>query len=155
MDPVGLAPPELAFLRGLVARNVRFLVVGMTGALLQGARGLTEDVDLWFEDLDDPRIDEAAREAGGFYVSGFGMRPPAVAGDALGDRFDIVTHMHGLESFVEEFERSDIIDLDGLELRVLPLSRIVASKRASDRPKDRAVLPSLEAALAVLDDESE
>jgi len=37
----------------------------MSGALLKGARGLTEDVDLWFENLSDPRLDQAA---GGFYM---------------------------------------------------------------------------------------
>jgi len=131
----------------------------MSGALLQGARGLTEDVDLWFESLSDPRIDAAARDAGGFYVSGFGMRPPSVGGEALSDRFDIVTHMHGLEGFETEYARAEVVDLDGTEVHVLPLARIVASKRASNRPKDRAALPSLETALktadAVRDDESE
>ncbi|MEO0325291.1 MAG: hypothetical protein AAF447_20205 [Myxococcota bacterium] len=33
-------------------------------------------------------------------------------------------------------------------LRVLPLERIIASKQAADRPKDRAALPQLRAALA-------
>ena len=33
---------------------------------------------------------------------------------------------------------------------VLPLERIIASKRATDRPKDRAILPVLEDALRVL-----
>jgi hypothetical protein len=37
-------------------------------------------------------------------------------------------------------------------LRVLPLERIIESKRAANRPKDRAALPALEAALAVKQD---
>jgi hypothetical protein len=32
------------------------------------------------------------------------------------------------------------------------LTRIIASKRAANRPKDRAALPALEAALAVLEE---
>jgi hypothetical protein len=46
-----------------------------------------------------------------------------------------------------EFERSVEHTLDGLEVRVLPLERIVASKRATNRPKDLAALPALEATL--------
>jgi hypothetical protein len=39
-------------------------------------------------------------------------------------------------------------------VRVLPLERIIASKRAAGRPKDLAVLPALEAALAVARDDN-
>ena len=38
-------------------------------------------------------------------------------------------------------------EIDGVPLRVLPLERVIASKRATNRPKDRAALPSLEATL--------
>jgi hypothetical protein len=40
------------------------------------------------------------------------------------------------------------IVVDGIPLRVLSLSRIVASKRAAGRKKDLAVIPALEEALA-------
>jgi hypothetical protein len=41
----------------------------MSAALLQGARGATEDVDLWFESIGDARIADAARRAGGFWIT--------------------------------------------------------------------------------------
>src|ERR1700679_3671710 len=44
-----LSSAEQTLLSGLLARGVRFMIVGMSGALLQGARGVTEDIDLWFE----------------------------------------------------------------------------------------------------------
>jgi predicted nucleotidyltransferase len=72
-----LTAAERTFLGELDRRGVRFMVVGMSAALIQGARGATEDIDLWFEDVTDPRIGEAAREAGGIWVSGaFAMGPP-------------------------------------------------------------------------------
>jgi hypothetical protein len=37
-------------------------VVGWSAAALQGAPVVTQDVDLWFEDLNDPRIGEALRD---------------------------------------------------------------------------------------------
>jgi hypothetical protein len=42
------------------------------------------------------------------------------------------------------------VRIDDIPVRVLPLERIVASKRASGRPKDLAALPALEEALAAL-----
>ena len=38
------------------------------------------------------------------------MRPHGLGG-ALGDRFDVVTHMHGLGSFAEELSNTIEIDL--------------------------------------------
>jgi hypothetical protein len=82
------------------------------------------------------------------------MQPPSLGG-SLGDRFDVVLTMSGLEDFQTEYERSKDIELDGVALRVLPLERIIVSKRAANRAKDRAALPALEAALAVVRDESD
>jgi len=39
-------------------------------------------------------------------------------------------------------------DLDGVPVKVLPLERVIVSKRAAKRPKDSAQLPMLEATLA-------
>jgi hypothetical protein len=124
----------------------------MTAAVLQGARGVTEDIDLWFERLDDPHIAEAARSVGGLWVSGsFGMRPPMLGG-ALGDRFDVVTHVDGADTFAIERARAVFVVVDGQMLPLMPLARVLASKRASKRAKDLAQIPALEEALAVLDD---
>jgi predicted nucleotidyltransferase len=51
-------------------------------------------------------------------------------------------------TLLEEFARAHEYGVDGLRLRVLPLERIIVSKRAAGRPKDTAQLPLLEAALA-------
>ena len=139
---------ELGFLRELTARGVQFVILGMSAAVLQGATGTTQDVDLWFEDPADPRIAQAARAVGGLYVSGsFGMQPPTIGG-ALGDRFDVVTHAHGLGTFADELPATVEISLQGVPVRLLTVERIAASKRATGRPKDLAQLPMLEALLA-------
>jgi len=147
-----LTAAERALVEALDRRGVRFMLVGLSAALLQGANVSTQDIDLWFEELGDPRIGEAVREVGGIWVSGsFGMRPPGIAGDVLGDRLDVVTHMHGLETFDVEYAGALSIEIDGLMVKVLPLARIVASKRATGRPKDQAQVPALEEALAVIE----
>lgn len=155
MQLAPLSDVELAFLRELNERGVRFVVIGMGAAVLQGATAVTQDLDLWFEDLADPRIAQAARAVGGLYVSGaFGMQPPTIGG-ALGDRFDVVTHAHGLGSFADELPGTLETPLQGLPIRLLSIERILVSKRATARPKDLAQLPVLEALLAARSDDSE
>jgi hypothetical protein len=151
MGSSALAAAEKKFLRALDALGVRFMLVGMSAALLQGARGATDDLDLWFENLSDPRIAQAAERAGGIYISGtFGLRPPQIGGDALGDRFDVVTHLDGLGSFADEWKNTRVVDLEGLAIRALLLSRIALSKRTAGRPKDLAQIPALEEAMALV-----
>jgi len=129
------APPlsesELNFLRALKRRKVRFMVVGLSAAALQGAPVVTQDVDLWFEDLTDPRIGEALREVHAAYVA------------------DIVLTMNGLNTFAEEMSNCVEVSLGSQKVRVLGLDRILTSKRAANRAKDRLVIPVLEDVLAV------
>jgi hypothetical protein len=77
-----LTHAEKSLLEALDGLGVRYLVVGMAAALLEGAAGTTQDLDLWFGSIDPARVGEAARRAGGFYTSGLGMQPPAIGGGA-------------------------------------------------------------------------
>jgi len=142
-----LTPAERALFAALNSLGVRYLIMGMGAALLEGAPGTTQDLDIWFGSIDEAKLREAATKAGGIYTSGFGMQPPAIGGKDL-DRVDLVFLPSGLDSFDQEFARAGEYDLDGVPVRVLPLARVVASKRAAKRPKDLAQLPMLEAALA-------
>ena len=81
------------------------------------------------------------------------MQSPTFGG-GIGDRFDVVLTMTGLGSFDDEYPHAKALEIDGVAVRVLPLPRIIASKRAANRPKDQAALPALEAALAVMEDET-
>ncbi len=145
------APPltksELRFLRALLRRRVRFMVVGLSAAALQGAPVVTQDVDLWFEDLNDPRLARALRDVGAAYVPPSGLNPPmfALVGTEL---FDIVLRMSGLLSFAQELSHCVEVPLGRYRLKVLSLERILASKRAANRPKDQLVIPVLEDSLA-------
>jgi predicted nucleotidyltransferase len=149
-DFSAFTPGERALLDSLNRHGVRFMLVGASAAVLQGANTATQDIDLWFESLTLPALSDAVREAHGIWVSGtFGMRPPQIGGDTVGDRFDVVTHMHGLGAFDEEWGNTCEITVDGIPLRVLNLERIIDSKRAAGRKKDVAAIPALEEALAV------
>lgn len=140
-----LTDAEVAFLRELSHAGCRFLVVGVGAAVLQGADAVTQDLDLWFQSLADPAISLAARAAGG--VLAWRVNPPMIAGDGL-ERLDLVIRMDGLEDFDVEYERAVELAVADFSLKILPLERVIASKRAAGRPKDKAVLESLRAALA-------
>jgi hypothetical protein len=143
-----LSDGERAFLLALNRLGVRYLLVGMSAALLQGARGATEDIDIWFESTADPRIGEAAREAGGFWIT---RTAPPMLGGAIGDRFDVVTMMSGLPDFAAEYGGAKPETLSGADVKVLPLARILHSKLAAGRAKDGPGIEQIRLALAVLE----
>lgn len=147
MFEIVLTPAERALLEALNALGVRYLIVGMGAALIEGAPGTTQDIDLWFGPVDPERLREAADRAGGLYTPGFGLQPPALGGEGL-DRVDVVLTASGLDSFESEFMRARDYTLDGVPVKVLPLERVIISKRAAKRLKDAAQIPLLEAALA-------
>ena len=145
-DDLPLSRAEFEFLRALTDAGVPFLVVGLSAAVLQGADTATQDLDLWFASLADPRVSDAAIRAGGVLI--WRITPAVLSGPDL-ERIDLVYHCDGLDSFYTEFAHAVTVDVCGIALKVLPLSRVIASKKAANRTKDRSVLPALEAALAV------
>ena len=134
---------EAAFLRELAQGGVRFMVVGLAAATLQGAPAVTQDVDLWFRDLADPALRRALGRTGASYLPPTDSTPPLFAGAGT-ELFDIVVHMHGLDAFASEAGRAVRIRVGPVEVPVLPLERIIVSKRATGRPKDLSILPALE-----------
>ena len=139
-----LSDAELAFLRELVRGGTRFLVVGVGAAVLQGADAVTQELDLWFESLGDPAIAKAASAAGGVFAAR--TSPPMITGEGL-DRLDVVTHCDGLKNFAAEYAKAVDLTVADFAIKILPLERVIASKRAAGRPKDKAVLEALRAAL--------
>lgn len=146
MDSFALTPAERALFAALKARGIKFLIIGLGAAVLEGAPVATQNLDLWFERLDTDQLTLAATDAGGFWVPAFGMQPPAFGGEGL-SRIDVVLTAHGLRRFADEYDASIEREIEGVHVRVLPLDRVIASKRATARPKDAASLPALEATL--------
>lgn len=135
---------ELTFLRELSLRGARFMIVGMTSAILQGADTVTKDIDLWFGTTSDGRLSDASRAVGGTFI--WRATPPCLDGKEL-SRFDLVYGMSGLGDFESEYAHAVDCQIDDFQVRLLPLERIIASKQAAHRLKDIAVLPALRASL--------
>ena len=145
--PLPFSESELRLLQVLLKRKVRFMVVGLSAATLQGAPVVTQDVDLWFENLGKPKISRALQEAGATYVPPSNFNPPMLAGTGA-ELFDIVLRMDGLGPFAEEIKNCVDISLGRHKLKVLSLERILASKMAANHAKDKLTIPVLRDALA-------
>ena len=70
--PLPFSESERRLLGSLLKHKVRFMIVGLSAATLQGAPVVTQDVDLWFEHLGEQKIADALREVGAAYV------PPSI-----------------------------------------------------------------------------
>jgi len=150
-DGLPLTDEEAILISELIVGGVPFMVVGVGAAVLQGANAVTADVDLWFKSTSHPGVIEAAKKAGGIFA--WRASPPTFSGKGLED-IDVVSRLDGLGSFDEEYAAAVEVPFIGdLTVKVLPLERVIASKRAAGRRKDKVALPALEAAAAAIDAE--
>jgi hypothetical protein len=145
--PLPFAENEIRLLTALLRARVRFMVVGLSAATLQGAPVVTQDVDLWFERLGDLKISRALQSVGAAYVPPSNLNPPMLAGTGA-ELFDIVLRMDGLGTFASELKHCLDVPLGRHKLKVLSLDRILVSKMAANRAKDILTIPVLRDALA-------
>jgi hypothetical protein len=54
---------------------------------------------------------------------------------------DVVLTAAGLDSFDDEYAQAHEYHLHDIRVKVLPLDRVIVSKRAANRPKDTAQMP--------------
>ncbi len=135
----------------LEGAKLEAILVGNAAAALQGAPVTTLDFDFFFRKTPTNmrKLKAFARELGATV-----MRPyyPAsdmfrVVNDDLGLQVDFLVVIHGVRSFEALRKRAVRVPMGSASLLVAPLEDILKSKRAANRPKDRAVLDVLEATL--------
>src|SRR4029077_5949860 len=145
--PLPFSESEVRLLRSFLRRKVRFMIVVLSAATLQGAPVVTQDVDLWCEAPGEHKNTRALREVGAAYVPPSAINPPMLVGPGA-ELFDIVLRMDGLGTFASEIKHCIEIPLGRHKLKVLSLERILASKQAANRAKDKLTIPILRDALA-------
>jgi len=116
------------------AENIRFTLIGMSAAIVQGVMESTFDVDLW---IDLPsrqymRLQNIALRQGG------AMGATTVTYLADGTPVNFVFEVHGLGSFAAESRHTRLMRFHGLKVPVLKLERILKSKETIRRDKDLA-----------------
>lgn len=142
-------------LASLIEGNIAFIVVGGVAAVLEGAPVSTFDLDVVYslEEENLVRLAGVLDDLDAVYVDPGGrrIRPSADRLRAGGHhllrtchgRLDVMGSINDGLAYPDLVPRSRIHSLRGLEVLVLELETLIASKEAADRPKDRAVLDLL------------
>lgn len=111
----------------------------MSAAILQGCPATTLDTDLWI----DLRPRDYLRVLRLCQKLGATIRANTVVDLSDGSMFNFLYHVDGLRTFATELRHSRRLKWLGTTVAVLPLTRILHSKRTVGRPKDLAHLPLL------------
>jgi hypothetical protein len=136
--------------RALAAARLEVVLVGNAGAALQGAPVTTLDFDFMFRKTPGNlrKLKRVARELGAVILTPYYPASDLfrVVNDDIGLQLDFMPRLDGIRSFEALRARATPVRLGTVDLLVAGLD-IIRSKRAADRPRDRAVLGVLEATL--------
>jgi hypothetical protein len=124
--------PVARLLEALEAEEIRFILIGMSAAIVQGVMETTLDVDLW---MDLPareymRVQNIATRVGGV------MAANTVAYLEDGTPVNFVYQVDGLGEFSQEIAHTERLKFRGKTIPVLKLERILKSKESIRRDKD-------------------
>ncbi len=154
---------ELRFdevLRVLTRNEVEFILVGGVAAILQGSPLTTEDVDIVYLPSEDNnlRLARALAELKAYYFDPAGRHiEPDVSRLASMKlhllktscgRLDVLRTVGKDLGYQDLVEKSRMLDVAELRVRVLDLETIIETKEHADRPKDRYQLLFLRQLLA-------
>lgn len=127
--------------------GVRYLFLGKSGAILLGFPDTTQDADVFPEKSQD----NGQRLAAALADLGFPLSAEQIAEISRGKDFvqiksgpfdlDLIFAPDGIERFADAWTRR--VEIEGFP--ICSLDDIIASKRATNRQKDRESLPRLEA----------
>ena len=138
--------------------RVEFVIAGGLGTLIHGSAQMTRDVDVACRmDPDNLlRLFEALESFGPVHRMTPQRLPfTRVQAEQGGlnnlylstdwGQLDCLGEIKGIGGYVECFARSETLDLDGCEIRVLTLDALIEAKRAMGRPRDLHAVLELEA----------
>jgi hypothetical protein len=139
-------PPLAKLLGALGIEKIRFQVIGMTAANLQGVPGSTIDVDLWL-DLPPRQYIKAINVA---VQGGAQVVRNTVVELTDGTLVNFIYEVTGLPKFARVIKKARKLMWNGMRVAVLPLELIKKSKKAIRRPKDLLHIKLIEQRLAVI-----
>jgi len=133
MDSKRKFRPVARLLEALEAEEIRFILIGMSAAVVQGVMETTLDVDIW---IDLPprqymRVQQVARKKGAVVAAN------TVVYLEDGTPVNFIFEVDGLGSFAREFKNTELLKFHGKPVPVLKLERILKSKKVINRDKDR------------------
>ena len=137
--------------RALREAGLEAVLIGNAAAALQGAPVTTIDLDFLIRKTpaNVPKLKRVAKALGAVVFTPFypvsGLFRLSRDADSL--QLDFMTTIHGVRSYNGVRSRATEVEVGAEKVSVASLVDIIASKRAADRPQDRAVLDALKATL--------
>jgi len=138
--------------RALREQDLEAILIGNAAAALRGAPVTTIDLDFLIRKTPSNlrKLKGMVRTLGGVL---FAPQYPVsslfrLIRDEDSLQLDFMTQIHGVRSFNSLRSRATVVDFEGEKITVAALADIIASKRAANRPRDRAVIDVLEKTLA-------
>lgn len=139
--------PLAQLFEALEREKIRILIAGMSAAVLQGVPYTTLDTDIW--------VNLPPRQ----YIRVLNLcrsRKATVVANTVvilqdGTTVNFLYRVDGLGTFLSEFRKALKLKWLGRTVRVLPLERILQSKKIVGRPKDLAHIPILKTFLECRD----
>jgi len=133
----------------LSEKKVKFLLVGAYAMAVHGYPRSTMDIDLLI--MPDPEnalltlqaLDDFGAPVGNLSVDDLQKEGLIFQIGVAPCRIDILTSIDGLK-FEDAFARSQMIDIEGIPIRVLSIPDLIINKRATGRTKDLADAELLE-----------
>lgn len=146
----------VALLRRLSEQGVDFVVIGGVAVNLQGYARFTKDLDMVYatnaanlERLGTVLVELGARLRGvaddvPFVPDGPTLKRTSILTlDTPLGGLDLLVEPDGAARYEEIRERAIVVDLDGVEIRVVSLDDLLSMKRAAGRPQDLADIDAL------------
>jgi hypothetical protein len=137
-------PPLVRLIQSLGQEKIRFQIVGMTAAVLQGVSVTTFDTDIWV-DLPERQYIRLANLL--IKQKATAMAPTLYVLED-GKLINFLFSVTGLRSFSSEYKGARTAVLGGEKVKVLPLDRILKSKKTILRDKDMVHIPLIEKVMA-------
>ena len=133
----------------LSKKEVKFILVGAYAMAVQGYPRSTMDIDLWV--MPDPKnallvlqaLHEFGAPAGDLSPEDLQKEDLIFQIGVAPRRIDIITSADGLV-FNDAYANSEIIEIEGISVRVLSISDLIKNKRSTGRLKDLADAEVLE-----------
>ncbi len=153
-------------LRALVARGIRFVVVGGVAATIHGSARYTNDLDICYAtDSDNLQRLVGLLTEWKAYLRGvepglpfildvrtFAITPLLTLVTTHGD-FDLLDRVPGVGGYEEVLARSEEAQIGSVRFHTISLDALIDAKRAARRKKDIEHLIELEALRALRDDD--
>ena len=141
------APILIRVARVLRETGLEAVMIGNAAAALQGAPVTTVDVDFLFRKT-PANLRKLKAVARAFDATILRPYYPVsdlfrVAAEDHALQIDFMATIHGARSYNSIKSRARFLDIGGEKFLVASLPDIIASKRAANRPRDRAVLDAL------------